>query len=128
MNETENTIRQRLKEDFLHYAEKCLRIRPKSGAILPLKLNDAQLLIHDALEQQLKTTGRVRALIVKGRQQGCSTYVEARFYWKITHLRGVRAFILTHLDEATRNIYEIMRRFHECCPGPVKAHTGRANR
>jgi len=127
MNETETQIRQHLKADFLHYAVKCLKIRTKPGAIRPLDLNAAQRYIHDRLEQQLLATGKVRALIVKGRQQGCSTYVEARFYWKVTHNPGRRAFILTHLDEATRNLYQMMRRFHESCPYPVKAHTGRAN-
>ena len=127
MNQTEHDIRQRLKADFLHYAEKCLMIRTKPGAIRPLQLNAAQRYIHDRLEAQLQTTGKVRALIVKGRQQGCSTYVEARFYWKVTHNKGKRAFILTHLDEATRNLFQMMKRFHESCPYPVKAHTGRAN-
>jgi hypothetical protein len=125
--QSETDIRRKLKADFLHYARKCLRIRAKSGAILPFALNDAQLFIHDRLEQQLAAQGRVRALIVKGRQQGCSTYVEARFYWKVTHRHGVRAFILTHLDAATRNLYEMLRRFHDYCPSPVKAHAGRAN-
>jgi len=127
MNEKEQAIRLRLKADFLHYAEKCLMIRTKPGAIKPLALNTAQRFIHDRLEQQLLTTGKVRALIVKGRQQGCSTYVEARFYWKVTHHKGMRAFILTHLDEATRNLFQIMKRFHESCPYPVKAHTSRTN-
>ena len=127
MNKAEHDIRLRLKADFLHYAEKCLKIRTKPGAIKPLTLNAAQLFIHDRLEEQLRTAKKVRALIVKGRQQGCSTYVEARFYWKVTHSAGLRAFILTHLDEATRNLFQIMKRFHESCPYPVKAHTGRAN-
>lgn len=127
MEDFERSIRHRLKSDFLHYAEKCLTIRSKSGAILPFKLNTAQLYLHDCLEQQLKQEGRVRALIVKGRQQGCSTYVQARFYWKVTHRRGVRAFILTHLEDATRNMYQMMRRFHENCPLPLRAHVGRAN-
>jgi hypothetical protein len=127
MNKHEHDIRQKLKADFLHYTQKCLKIRTKPGAIAQLVLNAAQLFIHDRLEQQLQTTGKVRALIVKGRQQGCSTYVEARFYWKVTHNKGMRAFILTHLDDATRNLFQIMKRFHESCPYPVKAHIGRAN-
>ena len=127
MNKRERKIRHRLKTDFLHYAEKCLKIRTKQGAIMPLVLNTAQKFIHERLEQQRKCTGKVRALILKGRQQGCSTYVEARFYWKVTHHKGVRAFILTHLDDATRNIFQIMRRFHEYCPFPVKPNTSHAN-
>src|SRR5580698_8757485 len=104
MTPRERELRQRLKNDFIHYAERCLMIRAKDGAITPLRLNAAQLYIHACLEKQLAETGRVRALILKGRQQGCTTYVEGRFYWKVTHGRGLRAFILTHLDDATRNI------------------------
>ncbi len=127
MNEKEQRIRARLMHDFVHYAKKCLFIRSKDGAIAPLRLNAAQKYLHDRLEEQLVTTGRVRALVLKGRQQGCSTYVQARFYWKTTHRRGVRAFILTHLDEASQNIYHIVRRFHDNCPTAVRPQTGLAN-
>lgn len=120
MTEKERRIRARLMTDFAHYAAKCLRIRSKSGRILPMKMNSAQEYIHARLEEQLMTTGRVRALILKGRQQGCSTYVQARFYWKVTHRRGVRAFILTHLDDASRGIYGMVQRFYENCPEAVR--------
>lgn len=119
--------RQKFKDDFTVYAKANLKIRAKSGRIVPLALNAAQRHIHAALEKQLKDTGRVRAVILKGRQQGCSTYVEARFYWKVTHTRGTHAFILTHLDEASRNIYQIARRFHDNCAPDLKAGTKNAN-
>jgi hypothetical protein len=128
MDSKDRAIRERLAHDFLHYAEKCLKIREKSGRISPLILNAAQRHIHAALEEQVKRTGRVRAIILKGRQQGCSTYVEARFYWKTSQNKGLRAFILTHLEEASRNIYEIARRFHGHCPKAVRPHASRANR
>lgn len=123
----ERAARQRFKNDFLHYAEKCLCIRTKSGALASLKLNRAQKMLHRRLERQLKTTGKIRALILKGRQQGCSTYTQARFYWKVTHRKGVRAFILTHLDEATRNLHQIVKRFHAHCPGVLRPETSHSN-
>lgn len=120
MNDKERAIRQRLKDDFVHYAEKCLKIRLKTGGVAPLILNPAQLYIHEMLERQKRETGRVRALILKGRQQGCSTYAAARFYWQLTHRRGASAFVLTHLEAASRNIYKILRRFHKFCPEVVR--------
>ncbi len=90
-------------------------------------MNEAQAYIHNVLEEQRRTEGQVRAIILKGRQQGCSTYVQGRFYWRLTHQRGARAFILTHLDEASRNIYQIVRRFHEHCPAIVRPHTAQVN-
>lgn len=111
---------QALRNDLLYYAPNCLRIRSKSGAIEPLRLNAAQRILHQAIEGQLATIGRVRVIGLKGRQQGFSTYIQGRNYWKVTQRRGVRAFILTHEDEATRNLYEMAQRFHELAPASVK--------
>lgn len=127
MTERERTIRLRLKADLEHYASKCLRIRTKAGQIQPLTFNKAQRYIHSRLEGQRSGTGRVRALILKGRQQGCSTYVGARFYHRTTHGRGLRTFILTHEDAATQNLFEMVNRYHEHCPALVKPSTGAAN-
>src|SRR5690606_13243830 len=120
-------IRQRLKDDFEFYARNCLFIRTKDGKLEPLELNAAQQYIHQRLEEQRERTGKVRALILKGRQQGCSTYVEGRFYWKVTHGQGLRAFILTHLEDASRNVHQITKRFHENSPDVVKPHVGISN-
>lgn len=123
----ERAIRQRLKDDFQHYASKALKIRTKEGAIEPLLLNRAQLYIHDRLEKQLAEKGKIRALILKGRQQGCSTYTEGRFYWKVTHRKGVRAFILTHEQEATNNLFDMVGRYHEYCHPLLKPQTSASN-
>lgn len=127
MNANERRIRLRLKSDFALYAEKCLSIRSKTGRIVPFRMNSAQKIIHAALERQLKETGRIRALILKGRQQGCSTYVAGRFFWKVTHHRGMRAFVLTHLEDATQNLFQIMRRFYEHCPLPLRPEVSEKN-
>ncbi len=53
---------------------------------------------------------------MKGRQQGCSTYTEGRFFQRVTHYKGLRAFILTHKDEATAAIFGMAKRFYTHCP------------
>jgi hypothetical protein len=95
------------------FAKNFLIIHDKSGAAMPLTLNRAQRYIHDRLEAQREATGKVRALILKGRQQGCSTYVQARYFHKIVTRRGKKAFILTHLSDATRAIFEMTKRYSE---------------
>jgi len=127
VNEREKQIRQKLKDDFEHYSSRCLKIRTKAGKVLSFGLNKAQLYIHDRLEEQLSLTGKIRAIILKGRQQGASTYIEGRFYWKVSHRKGVRAFILTHDAEATANLFEMAERYHENCPNLVKPTTGASN-
>lgn len=76
LSREELKIRQRLKDDFPHYAEKCLKIRTKGSGIKPFIMNDSQWFVHHRLENQLREQGRVRALILKGRQWGCSTLVK----------------------------------------------------
>lgn len=109
--------------DFPWYAERALKIRTKDGAIAPFVLNAAQRLVHGQLEAQRSRVGKVRALVLKGRQQGVSTYVEGRFYHRVSFEFGKRAFILTHLAEATANLFSMTRRYHDNVPPELKATT-----
>lgn len=120
-------LRHHLKHTFPDYSARCLKIRTKDMRIEPLVLNTAQRFLHERVEDQKRRKGKVRILLLKGRQQGCSTYVEGRYYWLTTHQRGARSFILTHEDEATRNLFEMAERFHEHCPQKFRPHAGTAN-
>lgn len=123
----ELALRARLHTDFPFYASRCLSIRAKDTRIGPLIFNAAQRYLHERLEAQREETGKVRALVLKGRQQGISTYVGGRFYHRCTHNRGTRVFILTHEDPATQNLFEMVDRYHQHCPDQVKPSTGAAN-
>lgn len=119
--------RSRLQNNFAHYAQYCLQIRTKEGTIESLILNDAQIYIHKRLEEQRLKTGKVRAIILKGRQQGCSTYVEGRYYWRTSHRTGVKAFILAHESESTSALFEMAKRYHDNCPKHVKPEIRSSN-
>lgn len=120
-------ILRRLRTDFEFYAPRCLKIRTKSGAVLPFELNRAQKYIHSRLEEQLATAGKVRALILKGRQQGASTYIGGRFFWKTSGEFGKQTFILTHEQSATDNLFGMTKRYLENCPAAVKPSTSADN-
>lgn len=119
-----NQDREQLAANFQLYALNCLKIRTKSGKILPFELNEPQTFLTYKVEQQLKEIGKVRALVLKGRQEGISTCIEGRFYWRVTHNAGRRAFILTHEAEATNNLFEMADRFHQLCPEEFKPRVG----
>lgn len=95
------------------FAKNFLIIHDKAGHERKFEMNRAQLYVHERLEAQLAATGKVRALILKGRQQGVSTYVQARYFHKIITKRGKKAFILTHLSDATQAIFEMTKRYSE---------------
>ncbi len=116
-----------LSTDFELYATKALKVRSKSGAVQVLKLNRAQRYLHQRLEEQRAKTGKVRALVLKGRQQGCSTYTEARFFWRTVWARGIRTFILTHEEAASANLFEMAQRFFEHLPEELKPSVNAQN-
>jgi hypothetical protein len=119
--------RQQLKDDFKFYARNCLQIRTKNKGLQPLILNEAQEYIHQRLEEQIESTGKVRAVILKGRQQGASTLVGGRFIWRTTHSKGVQAFILTHEGEATNTLFKMTQRYVENLPVFVKPLVAKDN-
>lgn len=101
------------------FARNFLNIRTKAGRIETFQFNKAQTYLHDRLEAQLADFGRVRALILKGRQQGCSTYVQARFFHKVVTQKGRKAFILTHEAEATKNLFDMTKRYYDSVPDGI---------
>ena len=99
--------------DFRRFAPKFLMIRTKSGQPKYLELNRAQLYVHSRIEKQREETGKVRAILLKGRQQGMSTLIQGRFFHKVITGRGRKAFILTHDKEATKNLFSMANRFYD---------------
>lgn len=115
-----------LQDDEL-YCAKNLKIRTKKGDILPFVWNDAQRLLHAKIEQQLAEKGWVRVIVLKGRQQGISTYVAARFYKRTSMRFGKRTMIITHLDAATQNLFGIAKTYFELSDDTLKPATKNNN-
>lgn len=127
MKKNQAELRKKLLNNLPVYAETFLQIRTKSGAISPFILNKAQAIIHRAIEQQKREVGMVRIMILKGRQQGCSTYISGRFYHKTTNVPGQRTFIMTHEAAASANLFDIVVRFHSNMSPGLKPFTSASN-
>jgi hypothetical protein len=103
----------KLRGSYQVFAKSCLKIKTKSGKVLPFELNQAQQYLDDKIEDMRQRTGKVRVVVLKGRQQGVSTYTQGRFYWRTSLNRGLNAYILTHEAEATLNLFTMTKRYHE---------------
>jgi len=119
---------QRLRHDLPYFAEHVLKIRPKAGPLEPFKFNAAQIKLHSLIEEQRERTGRVRVVILKARQLGVSTYVAARLYHRTIHNPGLRTIIIGHEKRASSNLFQIVKRLHDCMPDDLKPQTERATR
>lgn len=113
--------------DFKEYSRSYLKVKDKVGKIVPFHMNVAQEYIHSRLEEQKRLTGMVRAEILKGRQQGCSTYVEARFFHRVVTSFGKKAFILTHEQKATDNLFSMTERYYQNVPEKMRPVLGASN-
>lgn len=114
-----------LRDNFPVFGVECLRIRDKAGQTEPLTLNDAQLFVHSRLEEQRAQFGWVRAIILKGRQQGISTYVGGRYYHRSSTRPGVNVYILSHEQLASDNLFGMVDRYQR--HNPVAPHVGVSN-
>ena len=107
-----------------YFFQTCLKIKAKSGKLVPFKINKAQQYIQKCIESQLARIGKVRIVLLKGRQQGGSTYAGARFYKRCTETVGAQVFILSHESKTTTKLYEMVQRFHNNCPSKLKPVVG----
>jgi len=117
----------RCMNSFPYFARSCLKILTKTEGIKPLIFNRAQEYLQEVADWMTGKYGKVRIIIVKGRQQGLSTWVEGRGYWKAIHNEGTKVYILTHEGDATKNLFAMAKRYHDHCPADVKPFTKRSN-
>ena len=99
------------KENFELFSQEQIRILPKdpTKGFIPFEFNEPQRLINEALEKQRRETGRVRAIVLKARQQGISTYCASRVYWKTYFTDNSKSVVMAH-DAATSDALFAMSR------------------
>lgn len=121
-------IHTRLQNDLVYFAEEALKVKDKSGQMVPFAFNHPQRIVHERLERQLAETGKVRAIVLKARQEGVSTYVAARYYHKSTRQANRSVFILSHEAQTTEKLFRIVERYQDNCPAPLRPRTKIQNR
>jgi hypothetical protein len=120
--------RIKLRNDFEFYAKHCLKIRTKSGEIKPLVLNRAQLRTVEVFNDQLQRHGKVRMIILKGRQMGLSTLIEAILYWWASQHKATKAIVVTHHSDSTKALFDMTKRYYDNTPEIVRPSTKYSSR
>lgn len=105
--------RARHRTDIAAFTSERLKILTKKGELAALALNSAQLEVHQKIEAQRAKTGKVRAIILKGRKLGISTYVGARYYHKLVHETNKKTYILAHEQAASDTLFEMVSTYYE---------------
>jgi hypothetical protein len=120
-------VQTRLANDYLYYAPRCHKINNKAGQLVPFKLNESQIYVHGLLKKELERKGYIRAIMLKCRQWGGSTFVESWYYHKISYRKGKRAVIMTEADMSRDNLFNMVKTFHENAPKAVRPMTRASN-
>ena len=121
-------IRERFYKDFPFWSKWACKIRTKKGEITPLVLNPVQERFCKLVEGQLETTGKVRVIILKARQQGLSTFVSAWSYFWLSQHMAQKGLVATHAADSTRALFDMYQRIHENVPDMLKPSTKYSSR
>jgi hypothetical protein len=116
-------LRKRLKDDFEFYCKHCVKIRTKEGTIVPLILNEVQQRFVKRIVAHSTTTGRVRFIVLKARQQGLSTVISAWQYFWVSQREAQKGLVMAHEAEATSTLFTMYQRTHDNMPEMMKQAT-----
>lgn len=104
----------------MDYIEGCLKIKTKSGTVVPFRLNDAQRKLYAVAKRQQDAGKPVRLIILKARQLGFSTLTEGLIFHACATRKNVNALIVAHREDATANLFRMSKLFYDELPAPVK--------
>lgn len=102
------------------YMEKFLKIRDKDGRVIPLALNEPQSRLYEQVKELRRLGIPVRIVVLKARQMGFSTVISAMVFWVAATARNVMALIMAHVDDASSNLFAMVKRYYDNLPAPVK--------
>lgn len=96
------------------YIDALLYIRPKKGGrIVPFKLTKPQQRLIDLIIKMLQEGRPVRIIILKARQLGFSTEIQAIMHWFIQITRQVACLTIAHKSLASKNLFQIFLRYQD---------------
>lgn len=102
-----------VRSDFYRYADKNLWIRSKSGEIIKFVPNKPQRALIDYVIYCLANGLPIRAIVLKARQMGLSTAIEALGYWWNSTNKNQTAVIIGHEEKSAKNLYMMFRRYYD---------------
>lgn len=104
-----------------------LKIKTKTGELIALKLNKAQLRLHNKIKELWKQKKIIRILILKARQLGISTYIEALIYAITSQKPNTNSVIIADDKDGSSYIFEMSKLYQETCPSFLKPDTKKSN-
>lgn len=113
LSDKNSKILLEIAADFDRFRENNLWIRNKESEIVPFVPNIAQRALIDRVLKLLLDGVPIRIIVLKARQMGLSTAIEAIIYWWTSTHPEVTASIIAHQEDASRNLYNMFKRYYD---------------
>jgi len=105
------------------FIEDNLWIRTKEGNLVKLKLNYTQRYVMGVIEKCWKEGKPVRLIILKARQEGISTLIEAVIFTLSILNKYTRSKIVSYDEDSAINLYQMSERYYRNLPDELKPAT-----
>ena len=105
------------------FIERFLWIVDKASQLIPLKLNEPQRQLFEAIARCWDENRPVRILILKARQEGVSTLCEAIMFVLTALYPNQRSYIVAHDQDSSEKIFAMSRLFYDHLPEPIRPMT-----
>lgn len=102
-----------IKQDFYKFAKMNLYIKNKFANIVPFVPNEPQRSLIDYVLLCIKEKRPVKVIILKARQMGFSTAVEALCYWWTSTNFNINSVIIGNDEKSSLNLYRMFRRYFD---------------
>ena len=107
---------QRLKDDLPYFSQNYLVIKSKTKGKILLTFNDIQLDFHFKIITRKRKGLPCKFVVVKARQLGLSTYIEARLFHRVLFECSKNAFILGDKHDTAGSIFDMAKRYYDELP------------
>jgi len=102
--------------DIISTLKEFLRIRTETGEIIPLIPNESQIKILELIIPLLRVNKPIRLIILKARQQGISTLIQAIFFIVLYVSANLRALTMGHELDSSNNLFNMYDVYYKELP------------
>lgn len=104
-----------------------LTIKTKAGEMVPFVMNKAQRHLHDIIKGLWENNKIIRIFILKARQLGVSTYIEALIFAITSQLENQNATIIADDLDGSNYIFDMSKLYQEKLPEHLRTPTKKSN-
>lgn len=110
----------KLRNDKRWYIENFLLIRDKNARIIPFKLNKAQKIVMEKIEEDISNNKPKRYIVLKARQMGLSTLFESLIFQDTANNENKNSLIIAHEEAASSNLFQMSKLYYENLPDLIR--------